>query len=386
MSLASLQTNLLGTRLTLWLGMTVAAPAPALIVEALTEVEVSLSDEGRDGFRLTFTVGRSGVLALDYFIVANPLLKPFNRVILQIWQGVIPQVLIDGFITKSQLNPSEEPGASTLTITGEDVRVLMDLHEVSLPYPNMAVEAQVEFILARYMAYLATPPMVIPTLTLDVPLIIDRIPVQGDTDLRYVEDLAADNDYVFYVEPTPVPMVNLAYWGPPPRATGLQSALSVNMGPETNATINFDYDGLTPTTVLGAIQDKQTKAIVPIATVTSLRPPLAPLPAMLIQQPYVRSVMAKDSGSLNPIQALARAQALTDRSSDAVTAQGQLDMTRYGDILRPRRLVGVRGAGWMFDGFYYVSNVTHRIKKGEYTQSFTLKREGFGAISPVVLP
>ena len=61
-------------------------------------------------------------------------------------------------------------------------------------------------------------------------------------------------------------------------------------------------------------------------------------------------------------------------------------MTRYGDILRPRRLVGVRGAGWMFDGFYYVSNVTHRIKKGEYTQSFTLKREGFGAISPVVLP
>ena len=149
MSLASLQTNLLGTRLTLWLGMTVAAPAPALIVEALTEVEVSLSDEGRDGFRLTFSVGRSGVLALDYFIVANPLLKPFNRVILQIWQGVIPQVLIDGFITKSQLNPSEEPGASTLTITGEDVRVLMDLHEVSLPYPNMAVEAQVEFILAK---------------------------------------------------------------------------------------------------------------------------------------------------------------------------------------------------------------------------------------------
>jgi hypothetical protein len=359
-------------------------PAPAPIVEALSAVEVSLSDEGYDGFQLTFTVGRSGVPALDYFIVANPLFKPFNRVIIQIWQGVIPQVLIDGFITKSQLQPSEEPGASTLTVTGKDVRVLMDLHEVALPYPNMPVEVRVASILARYMVYFATPPIIVPRPILDVPLIINRIPVQGETDLQYVEGLAAD-DYVFYVEPTPVPMVNLAYWGPPPRISGMQSALSINMGPETNATLNFDYDALTPTTVLGAIQDKDTKAIVPVATVTSLRPPLAPLPAMMIQQPYVRSVMARESGSLSPIQAYARAQALTDRSSDAVTAQGELDMTRYGDILRPRRLVGVRGAGWMFDGFYYVKQVTHRIKKGEYTQSFTLTREGFGAIAPVVM-
>ncbi len=385
MSLTSIQANLLGTRLTLWLGMTVATPAPAPIAEALTAVEVSLSDEGRDGFQLTFTVGRSGIPALDYFIVANPLLKPFNRVIIQVWQGVIPQVLIDGFITKSQLNPSEEPGMSTLTVTGQDPRVLMDLHEVSLPYPNMPVETQVYTILARYMVYLAMPPIIIPTPALDVPLSIDRIPVQGDTDLGYVDSLAQDNAYVFYIEPTPVPMVNLAYWGPPPLVGEMQSALSINMGPETNATLNFDYDGLTPTTVLGAIQDKDTKAIIPVATVTSLRPPLAPLPAMLIQQPYVRSVMARESGSLSPFQAYARAQALTDRSSDAVTVEGQLDMARYGDILRPRWLVGVRGAGWMFDGFYYVKRVQHSIKKGEYTQSFTLKREGFGAISPVVM-
>ena len=384
MSLASLQADLLGTRLQLYLGMTVAAPAPAPIAEALTSAEIMLSDEGRDAFTLTFTVGRAGVPALDYFIVANPLLKPFNRVVLQVWQGFMPQVLIDGFITKTQLQPSEQPGASTLTVNGEDMRVLMDLHEVSVPYPNMPTETRVEMVLAQYATYLSAPPMIVPTPTTDVPLMTDRIPVQSETDLEFVQRCARDNGYVFYVEPMPVPMVNLAYWGPPPLATGLQSALSVNMGPETNAQIHFDYDAMIPTVVLGAMQDKQTKAVVPVVTVSTLRPPLAPLPSLVAQMPYVRTKMARESGSLEIEQAFARAQALTDQASDPLTAEGELDMERYGDILRPRRLVGVRGAGWMFDGYYYVKQVTHRIKRGEYKQSFTLKRDGFGALTPVI--
>ena len=385
MSLASLQADILGTRLTLWLGMTVAAPAPAPIAEALSSVEVMLSDEGRDAFQLTFTVGRAGVPALDYFIVSNPLLKPFNRVLIQVWQGFTPQTLIDGFITKTQLQPSEQPGGSTFTVNGEDMRVLMDLHEVSLSFPNMSVEARMWLVLAQYATYLAAPPEIIPAPTTDIPLMTDRIPVQNETDLAYVERCARDNAYVFYIEPTPVPMVNLAYWGPPPMATALQSALSINMGPQTNASVRFDYDAMTPTLVFGAMQDKKTKAVIPVATVTSLRPPLAPLPGLVAQLPYVRTQLAPESGNLSVEQAFARAQAATDAGSQPLTAQGELDMDRYGDVLRPRRLVGVRGAGWMFDGFYYVKQVTHRIKRGEYKQSFTLKRDGFGAISPVVV-
>jgi hypothetical protein len=105
-----------------------------------------------------------------------------------------------------------------------------------------------------------------------------------------------------------------------------------------------------------------------------------------VQQPNVRSVLARNSGNLDPIQAYARAQALTDRSSDAVTAEGELDALQYGGLLRARRLVGVRGVGFLLDGFYYVQRVTHRIKKGEYKQSFSLVREGLGAIAPVVVP
>lgn len=387
MSLASATASLLGTRLTLFIGPTLAVPAPILLTEALSAVEVSLSDEGVDGFTLTFTVGRSSVFSLDYAILSNPLLKIGNRVVIQVWLGVVPQVLIDGFITKVQLNPSDEPGQSTLTITGEDLRHLMDLHEVSMSFLGLPVEARVALILAKYALYLGRPPNVVRPLTSRAPLPSEQIPAQANTDLKYLNTQAKIAGYVFYVEPTPVPMVNMAYWGPKLSLSGLstiQSALSINMGSETNATVRFDYDGRTPKTVLGAHQDKLTGLIVPVVTVASLRPPLVPLQALLFQQPHVRSVMARNLGAHDPLEAMQRAQELTENSSDAVTAHGELDMLRYGDILRPRRRVGLRGAGWNYDGLYYVNQVTHSIKKGEYKQSFKLKREGLGAISPVV--
>src|SRR2546425_646465 len=142
--------SLLGTRLTLWLGPTIAVPAPAPIVEALSAVEVTLNSEGRDGFQLTFTLGRGAMDIVDYPLLINPLLRPFSRVIIQVWMGVTPDVLIDGFITNHQVSPGNEPGASTLTVTGEDVRLMMDLREFSIPYPQMTPEARVALILLKY--------------------------------------------------------------------------------------------------------------------------------------------------------------------------------------------------------------------------------------------
>ncbi len=54
-------------------------------------------------------------------------------------------------------------------------------------------------------------------------------------------------------------------------------------------------------------------------------------------------------------------------------------------MLRARHLVGVRGAGLAYDGLYYVSSVTHDIKRGEYKQSFSLTRDGLVSQTPVVI-
>lgn len=383
MDATSIAASLLGTRLTLWLGPTIAVPAPATIVQALASVEVHLTDGDYDGFELTFTVGRTGALAMDYTLMMNPLLKPSTRVVIQVWLGVFPQVLIDGFITQSLLHPGDEPGTSTLTVTGVDVRMMMDVRQMSMSYPAQAVQAIIEQVILSYMTYLGMPPQV-ESPDPSVPPPSELIPVKADTDLVYLNALALKYDCVFYVEPTTVPMINKAYWGPPVTLTEPQSALSVNMGPETNATIRFQYDGRAPTLVAGMMLDRHTGAVLPVITALSTRVPLAVMPPIAVQGATMRMCAPPDANNVEFAEAMLQAQALTNRSSYALKAEGELDMLRYGNVLRPRRLVGVRGAGFMFDGLYYVKDVTHTIRKGEYRQRFTLTRDGFGSLTPVV--
>jgi hypothetical protein len=108
------------------------------------------------------------------------------------------------------------------------------------------------------------------------------------------------------------------------------------------------------------------------------------MPPIAVQGATMRMSAPPDANNVEFAEAMLQAQALTNRSSYALKAEGELDMLRYGNVLRPRRLVGVRGAGFMFDGLYYVKDVTHTIRKGEYRQRFTLTRDGFGSLTPVV--
>ena len=88
--------SLLGVHLTLLIGPTVPIPAPLPLTEALNEVKVTQSDSGRSGFEITFTAGRGGITGVvDYPLLSLPLLEPFNRVILVVTLGVIPQVLME---------------------------------------------------------------------------------------------------------------------------------------------------------------------------------------------------------------------------------------------------------------------------------------------------
>ena len=84
--------SILGTTLTLLVGPTVAVPAPPTVIENLNRVEVTTSDDARSGFQLVFDAGRSGPADLvDYPLLLNPLLRPFNRVILLVVFGALPR-------------------------------------------------------------------------------------------------------------------------------------------------------------------------------------------------------------------------------------------------------------------------------------------------------
>ncbi|MCR0982756.1 hypothetical protein [Roseomonas populi] len=374
--------------LTMLIGPTLPLPAPPTLMEALQSVEVTHRDDGPNGFQISFSLGRGSLAdVLDYGMLLGPVLKPFNRVILVVTHNGLPAVLMDGVVTHRQHAPDTEPGSALVTITGEDVSVMMDLEEKRAAHPclpDMAIAAKIMLGYAKY----AIVPDVRPPMALDMPLPVMRVPMQVGTDLQMLRGLAARNGFVFYVEPGPVPGTNRGYWGPPKRLDLPQPALNIGMGRDSNgAKLQFEYDALAPAVVGDTVQDSVTGARLPVRTFASTRlPPLVLDPATTPLH-TTRSVLASAPGGLNMVQAYGRAQAVTDNASDAVvTARGEVDTLRYGRALRARGLVGVRGAGYTHDGLYYVKRVTHKIGPGTYTQDVTLTREGETALLPVVVP
>lgn len=370
-----------GMHLTLLIGPAVPVPVPRVVLDALTAVEVTTSAGSASGFQLTFTLSNRSPLE-TLFLLSGGAAIPLIRVIIVVTLNGMPEVLMDGVMTNHQIAPGGDGGHATLTVTGEDLTRVMDYIDFSgVPYPAMPVEARVALIVAKYAAF-GLAPLVVPSVLVDVPIPVDRIPRQAGTDLAYVRQLADEAGYVFYVEPGPAPGASLAYWGPEIKVGAPQPALNLDMDAYTNVeSLTFTFDNTARALPVLFVQNQATKVPIPIPVpdVGLLDPPLSLIPPIPNRIEPITGL-----AKLSPIQAALRGLARAARSSDAVTGTGTLDVLRYGRILKARRLVGVRGAGMAFDGLYYVKSVTHGIKRGEFKQRFTLSRNGLVSTLPRV--
>jgi hypothetical protein len=361
-------------------GPMIPLPAPQPVIDALTGAQVTTSAGQRSGFQLSFALSKASLL--NTALLPAGYFDPGRRVILVATAGGFPRVLMDGVITRQEVTPSSEPGQSTLSVTGEDLTLLMELKQSSMLYPALPDYAIVNLVIAQYATY-GIIPLVIPPVLIDVPVPTDKIESQAKTtDLSYLRTKAAQSGYVFYLIPGPAPGMSLAYWGPEVRIGVPQPALSVNMDAATNVeSLSFSVDGLSRKQLVIDIQIPETKFSIPVPVpdVSLLRPPLALRPA-----PALRTASLPSAAKLNPVRAALRGLGELAGSSDAVTGSGQLDVLRYGQPLEARRLVGVRGAGLAYDGLYFVRSVTHTLRRGEYKQSFTLARDGLVSNTPRV--
>lgn len=371
-----------GFYLTLMMGPFVAIPVPQAVTDALTSAQVTVSAGQRSGFQLTFALSKKSLLSRT--LIPAGFFDPKIRVILMVTLNSTPVVLMDGIITRQEITPSSEPAQSTLTVTGEDLTVLMDLEErTGALYPAQPATVRVLRILANYAIY-GIVPLVIPELFPFLPIPVKEIPAQKGTDLGYIKKLAEDNGFVFYLDPGPAPSASIAYWGPEIRIGLPQSALNINMDAATNVdSLNFSFDGLSATQFAVHFQEPNTKLSIdiPLPSVSLLKPPLA-----LKQAPALKKEPFEGIAKYDVTKILSLGLAKTAAGADAVTGSGQLDVLRYGQILQARRLVGVRGAGMAYDGLYFVKSVTHNIKRGEYKQSFSLVRNGTISLTPRVVP
>ena len=69
---------------------------------------------------------------------------------------------MDGVVTRQELAPSSEPGQSTLTITGEDLSVLMDVVEIKRPFPAIERHAAEPRARSRPTPCFGITPIVLP--------------------------------------------------------------------------------------------------------------------------------------------------------------------------------------------------------------------------------
>lgn len=376
-----------GINLTLMIGPLVPIPVSQTVLDALLEVEVKTTDKGPSGFQLSFGLSKRSPLHILFLLSGGkPLL--FMRVVIVITLNGTPNVIMDGLITNHQVEPGTDAAHPRLVITGEDLTKLMDLQDFSgFPFPAMPAEGRVALLLLKY-AVLGVIPLVIPSILIDIPIPTGNIPSQQGTDLAYIKALAARVGYVFYIEPGPAPGVSTAYWGPQIKIGVPQPALNIDMDAHTNVeNLSFKFDNQKNKIPTVFIYNELTKVVIPIPIppITPLNPPLGlipPLPTSLGDLRPASPGLSKYSIPRAIMIGIAKAA----QWAEAVTGQGSLDVLRYGRLLKARQLVGIRGVGTAYEGLYYVASVTHKIKRGEYKQSFELSRNGLISTIPKVMP
>ena len=283
-------------------------PAPGWMLEALDSVHVEQSDQCPNGFQLIFHAPRTPSSYADKQLLSSGLLAAGTRLVISATLSGTTRVLMDGFVTQLQLQAATPKEEAKLVVTGEDVSFQMGLYEYSMEYPLMGDAAIAALVLAKWLA-LGIVPEVIPTPTSLVNF--QDVAQQVGNDRDYLQSLAQQHGYVFYVSPGPTSGLNAAYWGPPKTFLPPQPALTADSGSDTNVeSLCFDFDATKPQRVWGAV--------LPIVTVSGTRlPPLAAKPAILTDFPYVRTTLFQHQG-LDLVQAYALAQSITDLSTDKV--------------------------------------------------------------------
>ncbi|WP_046113793.1 hypothetical protein [Aquincola tertiaricarbonis] len=368
-----------GLQLQLYMGAVIAEPAPRALIEALVSVQVTEATGSQSGFQLVFTAAGSGALMRE--LLPAGFFDAPRRVIVAVTLNGEREILIDGVITRHELTASNEPGKTQLTVTGLDVSQMMDLIDFSgFPWPALTVEGRVALMIAKYAMY-GIVPLVVPSVLVAVPNPLERINGQRGTDLAYIKRLASEVGYTFHVTPGPEVGMSLAYWGPEIKVGEVQPALTVNMDQHSNVdALTLGFDGIQKTLFVFFIQqpDSRVPIPIPVPDIGPLNPPLGP--RMPVPLSYTKLDMASPEGEddstarLDAVTAAMRGLARASQKADVISGSGSLRVTRYGRVLRARKLVGVRGAGLTHDGLYFVKSVTHSIKPGDYTQNFRLTR------------
>jgi phage protein D len=341
------------------------------LVSAIQQVEVEDHAELAGILRLRLGVGvrpdGSGWTVLDDATFTR--LAPVKLTAIAGSSG--SQTLIDGFVIETSISFGAEPGKSVLTVVAMDGSVLMNLEEKVKRWPATSDSDIAQTIFGDYG--FATQVTATPQAHQEE----QQTTMQRGTDIQFLQYLARRNGYECYVEADVQSGQNTGHFHPPETQQQPVGVITVNLGEATNVdTFQLRYDMLRPVhaKVTGVeIEDASEQAIAADSASLQLLGKDATVPS---DKPRTVLIAQTGLGYGGDWQTLA--QAVVDRSSWAVTAEGELNTATFGAILRAKRIVNVRGIGRTFSGTYSIQRVLHTFTSDGHKQRFTLRRNATG--------
>jgi hypothetical protein len=348
-------------------------PAGADLLAVIQQIEIEDHAEMADMMRLSVAIslkdGCSGWNVVDDNVF-HRLAK--IRVNVNVGSGKT-EPLLEAYVTETSADFANQPGQSVLNVVAMEPTVLMNLQEVNTAWPNRADSGIAEEIFKKREYDF-------------IPVVDDTQPVwqeddysamQHGTDIQFLQHLAERNGFECYVELNPSSGKLEGHFHLPRLQNTPQGILSVNMGEATNVnSFHARFNGIGPTIAKASSIDNETKEDQSADAESQQLTDLGSTAALASDRPG--QVLLTGTGLSNTGELKTLAESVVDRSSWAVTADGELNTVAYGGILRAKRTVLVRGVGPQFSGTYYVQSVTHTINGDGYSQQFSLRRNALG--------
>jgi hypothetical protein len=294
-------------------------------------------------------------------------------------EGLVP--VFDGYITAFNVSLGSKPGDTYVEVSGMDTSVLMSLEEKIAIWPNLADSDIVQQIAGNYAGV-----QVQADGTATVHQENDTTIVQRGTDIQFVRDLAQRNGREFYFETDPDSGNVVAYFRAPQLDGTPQPDLAIQFGEESNLrSFTARLIGQRPLNVkteqMDVLADSPNTAQVSDTQLTKLGTSDlntlvgGPLGSLVTPQDAPAQMLVLGTPTSDATELQTVAQAVRDEAGWFIEASGEINGEAYQAVLRPHRLVLVKGVGKQYSGKYYVTNVVHQLRgDGSYTQTFTARR------------
>lgn len=348
-------------------------PASAGLLNAMRRVEMEdhASMAALLRLRLAVAVKEDGS---GWTLLDDELFTRLSKITLSVTIGSGPAIpLIDAYVIEVDTDFSTEPNGSLLTVTAMDATVLMHLEEKVKPWPNM-MDSDVASSIFSDANYSFTPVVESTESTREEH---DQTLIQRGTDIQFLQHLAERNGYECFVTSGDGGIEG--HFHPPKHDGQPQGTLTVNMGAASNVNrFQARFDMLRPVTAKGATLDPDDASIQDGSADEATRDEeMGDTSSVPSDQP--RRILLSQLAMSKAGEVQRYAQAIVDRSSWSIVAEGDLNTLAYGGVLKAKQPVMVRGVGRAFSGRYYVERVRHSISgDGTYVQKFTLRRNATG--------